>query len=138
MWLIVGRRWILLVQPEKPKRNSSKKKEARLLGVARAIFRVHLCEVSVTSNLLNMYCRSRDVLRCANRISPRNDEDEHPLLRSRVGGLGPLTLWHIPLVLASNEACISIKRKIEMHAGSLQSNILDGIEKIVVNSVRDR
>ena len=105
------------------------------MGVARAIFRVHLCEVSVSSNVLNMYCRSRNVVSCAKRVSSRND-DEHPLLRSRVGGLGPFTLWHIPLVLSSNEACVSIKRKIESHAGSLQSSTLESIEKIVVDSVR--
>lgn len=153
MWLIVGRRWVLLVQPEKPKKNSSssKRKEKRLLGVARAIVRVHHCEVTLGSSnggsngMLNLYCRSRNSVGCAIRVKRKKkeekknddyDDDHHPLQRSRVGGLGPLTLWHIPLILSSNEACVLIKHKIEKHAGSLQLKILDSIEKILVDSVR--
>ena len=113
---------------------SIEKEEARLLGVARAIFRVHLCEVSVSSNVLNMYCRSGTL--SVVRIESLHVMTMSILYYDRVWVVSVLSRVAHSLVLSSNEACVSIKRKIESHAASLQSSTLESIEKIVVDSVR--
>lgn len=150
MWLIVGKRWILLVEPESDrnsKRSSSNSPATRPRGIARAIIRVHHCNAVMGSpskrtqsdpRTLHLICRSRSKIKCAKLVSnPKVEQNAHLLRRDRVGGLGPTPVWEISLMFNSAKECLHIKDEIDMNSSALQMQFLVKIEEILTASIRN-